>query len=680
MPVSQKDWSARMWEYDIDAILEEHQQKMLQQMAKKIRTYLVSKAVLVEGNRRYGRRIELSEFNIADYFDDYNGSGMFYQILYCGLNCTDNLDRYLAQKICDYVPELDRRTISNKDLRALTQRINMTDWGDRVTANLRKRFPRKQVLFYLMKNPRYHDLVEDYEENRVAREQLHQTMLREIPDDYIDFYPLAREMHRYFYIHEGPTNSGKTYQAIQALKKSENGIYLGPLRLLAYEQFESLNLAGYPCDLITGEERMEVPGARYQASTVEMFNPERQYEMAVLDEAQMISDESRGGSWTSVMLGICAEEIHVCCAPNAVKLLVRLIEDCGDSYEIIHHDRQTPLRTEHEEFLFPKSVREKDALIVFSKRDVHAVASELQRKGISCSVIYGSLPYDVRHDEARKFMEGDTQVVVATDAIGMGMNLPIQRVVFLATAKFDGKDIRPLLPEEVQQIAGRAGRRGIFDVGYVNAFGDFPFIAESLAEKVPDLEYAVIAFPSSLLGLDARLSEILKRWNAIREKPGYRKEDLQMQIELCEQLEAVSGGKNKELIYQFLMIPFDEKEESLNHLWEDFFRAEYFGYEISFRDICPNLSNFETRGAADLPSLELAYKVCDLAYYYMQRFDHTEELDDIVEVKRRISDLIMEILDKQKLPSKLCRYCGKPLPWNYRYNMCQKCFRKRRWR
>ena len=677
----QKDnYEDLIWSLDIDAILEEHRSKMLASMAKQIRRYLSDGVVLVEGRPGYGRRVELSETNIAQYFDDYHGSGIFEQILMSALRTGYNLDRYLALKVCDYVPEMDRQRISKRDLKMLTRRVGLTTWNEDVTHELAKRFPKKQIFYYLRRNPRYHAAVEHYENLSEQNAILHENMLREIPDDYTEFYPLARQMHRHFVIHEGPTNSGKTYQAINALRESEKGIYLGPLRLLAYEQFESLNMDEYPCSLVTGEERIEVPGSRYQASTVEMFNPEAQYEVAVIDECQMISDESRGGSWTAAILGICADEVHLCCASNAVPLLIRLIEDCEDDYEGVHHKRQTPLRMEQRDFSFPKSVQEKDALIVFSKRDVHAVASELQRHGIACSVIYGSLPYDVRHDEARKFMEGDTQVVVATDAIGMGMNLPIQRVVFLETAKFDGKDLRPLLPEEVQQIAGRAGRRGLFNVGYVNAFGDRPFIASSLTEKVPDLTHAAIAFPQSLLGLDASLSDILKRWNTIPEKPGYEKENLDIEIALCEQLEKISGKGDKELIYQFLMIPFDEKEDYLNHLWEDFYRAERAGREIRFSSVRPNLENFVDPKARDLPELELAYKVCDLTFYYDQRFSHTEDLEEITETKQEISDMIMRILEEQKLPAKHCKYCGRPLPWNYRYGMCERCHKKHRWR
>ena len=106
---------------------------------------------------------------------------------------------------------------------------------------------------------------------------------------------------------------------------------------------------------------------------------------------------------------------------------------------------------------FTKEARRGTAFIVFSRKDVHAVAGELQRKGFRCSVIYGALPYDVRRNEVKRYVNGETDIVVATDAIGMGLNLPIERVIFLTTEKFDGTQQRPLTPTEIKQIAGRAG-------------------------------------------------------------------------------------------------------------------------------------------------------------------------------------------------------------------------------
>ena len=534
---------------------------------------------------------------------------------------------------------------------------------------LYERMTVEHVSELLKQNGRYAKVMKHYESEVRRLRNLHENMLREIPDNYIELYPLARRMDRHFIIHAGPTNSGKTYQALQALKAAETGVYLGPLRLLAYEQFEAMNMDLCPCNLLTGEETIDIPGAKHQASTVEMLNLSTIYDCAVIDEAQMITDKDRGGAWTTAVLGVCAEEVHVCCALNAVELLIHLIEDCEDTYEVVYHRRQTRLALDNSTFDFPGSVQEKDALIVFSRRNVHAVASELQRRGILCSVIYGALPYDVRHEEARKFMNGETQVVVATDAIGLGMNLPIRRIVFLEQSKYDGEEVRYLKPDEVQQIAGRAGRRGMYEIGFVNSFGEKRFIRQQLLTENPPLQSAIIDFPPSLLGLDASLSDILKRWNAIPEKAGYHKADLTLKIELCEQLEVFS--EDKDLIYRFLMIPFDEKEDALREMWVHLFLQQQAGETVRAVDYLPYHGTIPN--AVQLQDLEFSYKVCDLLYYYLERFGLDEELPDVREEKRIISEGITELLEKQQLPENRCKRCGRRLPWNYRYRVCESC-------
>jgi hypothetical protein len=120
------------------------------------------------------------------------------------------------------------------------------------------------------------------------------------------WYPVARAMKRKIIFHAGPTNSGKTYNAIRALKDSWSGIYCGPLRLLALEVFESLNMDGVSTSLLTGQERREMPFAKHVSCTVEMVDVETLVDVAVIDEIQMIGDDSRGASWTRALLGIPA--------------------------------------------------------------------------------------------------------------------------------------------------------------------------------------------------------------------------------------------------------------------------------------------------------------------------------------------------------------------------------------
>ena len=220
----------------------------------------------------------------------------------------------------------------------------------------------------------------EMEESARKEQELFRLVLTEIPDNYVDLYPAARSMKRHFVLHIGPTNSGKTHDAIEELIHADNGIYLAPLRLLAFELYERMNRGECPCSLVTGEEQFIIDGARHQSSTIEMLNVGQQYDVAVIDEAQMIADSERGGAWATAIMGVCAPRVHVCAAPEAEKRIIEIIRDCGDDYEIVRHRRMTPLVYEEKPFRFPEDVRAGDALIVFSRRNVHAVAAQLRNK------------------------------------------------------------------------------------------------------------------------------------------------------------------------------------------------------------------------------------------------------------------------------------------------------------
>ena len=223
----------------------------------------------------------------------------------------------------------------------------------------------------------------------------------------IDMVPLkpetefqeTRTMHRKFILHVGPTNCGKTYHALERLKTSASGVYLGPLRLLALEVYEKMRESGVPCTMLTGEERIYEENSRVISSTVEMLDIDQVYDVAVIDEAQMIADSDRGHSWTRGILGIQCPEIHICMSPAAQKVVTHLIELCGDTFEIRSYERKTALVCEEEPFDFPDDVRAGDALIVFTKRAVLDIAGRLERQGIRTSVIYGSLPPEIRRRE-----------------------------------------------------------------------------------------------------------------------------------------------------------------------------------------------------------------------------------------------------------------------------------------
>jgi len=544
-------------------------------------------------------------------------------------------------------------------------------------AELRRRFPEKRIRLLISQNPSLRRLQKQADARAAKEQRLRAALLNAIPEHYRDLYPLARQMKRTFILHLGPTNSGKTYEGVQRLRGARQGIYLGPLRLLAAEQFETLNMDDVPCSLVTGEEQIRVPGSRVQSSTVEMADLKAHYDVAVIDECQMIADRDRGGAWTAAILGLCADEIHACASPDAEGLLTRMIADCGDEYTIVRHERMTPLAVEKEGFQFPASVRPGDALIVFSKARVHAVAAELRSQGYRVSLIYGALPPDVRRDQAERFHRGDTEVVVSTDAIAMGMNLPIERVVFLEAEKYDGDITRTLTDAEIKQIAGRAGRYGLYDVGYVNAYGFKGLVANALSKPLRPLTEAVIRFPESLLGIPLPLTQIINQWIQMQDKGCFSKASTARMAALAAMLE--TRHTDKALLYRFLCIPFDETEPDLLARWKAMYHAECQGEHIAVLAEIPGLLDPEECTMQMLDALEADYRRCDLYYNYARLF--IEEPDALLEEIQRRKDLIsrgiIHILSTQKLQQKVCHSCKKRLPWNWPYRLCDSCYRRR---
>ncbi|MBF0165749.1 MAG: hypothetical protein HQM01_14800, partial [Magnetococcales bacterium] len=154
----------------------------------------------------------------------------------------------------------------------------------------------------------------------------------------------ARERLRQVRMYLGPTNSGKTFQALQRLIDAENGIYLAPLRLLALEVAETLNEWGVPCNMITGEERVLVEGARHTACTIEMLPLAKRYQVCVIDEAQMLGDADRGWAWTQAILGARAEELLIIGAPECRPAVEKLLALTGDPFDVEYLERLSPLQ------------------------------------------------------------------------------------------------------------------------------------------------------------------------------------------------------------------------------------------------------------------------------------------------------------------------------------------------
>ena len=345
----------------------------------------------------------------------------------------------------------------------------------------------------------------------------------------IEWFPATRALQRTVHLHVGPTNSGKTYHALQRLEAAESGIYAGPLRLLAHEVFSRFNAKGKPCALVTGEERRVPEGmTNFMSScTVEMVPLNSVMDVAVIDEIQMMADSERGWAWTQAFLGVQAKEVHLCGELRTIQLVTDLCKAMGDTLIIHRYERLSPLKTEKQSLNGDLGRLQKgDAIILFSRVAIHAMKADIEKAtGKRCAVVYGSLPPETRAQQAALFNDpnNDYDFLVASDAVGMGLNLSIKRIIFEATSKHDGVGFRLIRTSEIKQIAGRAGRyktasdaiqkgtsedgeasketKPVKNIGLVTTLENFdlPIVRSAMETEVEPLKTAGIFPPSNIL-------------------------------------------------------------------------------------------------------------------------------------------------------------------------------------
>ena len=486
-----------------------------------------------------------------------------------------------------------------------------------------------------------------------------------------DEYPEARAMKRKFILHIGPTNSGKTHDALARLKESSHGAYFGPLRLLALEVYDKCNVEHVPCSMITGEETIEVPGAVCQSCTIEMLNDHEYFDIVVVDECQMVGDPYRGHNWTRAILGLRAEEIHLCMAPEAESIITQMIKRCGDSYRIVRHKRNTRLTVERKAYSMVNDLKKGDALIVFSKKSVLALAAHLEKQGISCSVIYGSLPPATRREQVRRFLEKETDIVVSTDAIGMGLNLPIRRIVFVETSKFDGVAKRNLEPAEIKQIAGRAGRFGIYEEGFVAAVDGIELIEDGLSRLLVPIMKAYVGFPEQLLELPAEIDNLIKIWASMDAPAIYQKMEVDELLALYQHFLMVHRDRlnefEKQEIYKLITCAIDINNKLVVDLWKDYCRE--------YREV--DELEFPYSPGNDLYDLESYYKMLDLYFQFSRKVSLPVQAENLMEERRETEEEISRILKNEcGSYSRKCSVCGRELAWDYPFSICEKCFER----
>ena len=343
-------------------------------------------------------------------------------------------------------------------------------------------------------------------------------------------------MRRKFIYHGGPTNSGKTYHALKRLAAADpekgGGVYAGPLRLLALEVYEQLNKEGVWTSLITGQEKRELPGSSHVACTLEMVDLNKDYDVAVVDEIQMIGDQQRGYAWTRAIQGIRAKEIHLCGGLESYEIVKNVIESMGDEFELKKYDRLSTLKIADRSLEGDYSkIQPGDCIVAFSRADIFSIKKEVEKKTpYKCCTVYGQLPPETRSEQARLFNEEDTgyDVLVASDAIGMGLNLNIRRIVLHTTVK-RGKNTGYINPSNIKQIAGRAGRLSSkYDYGEVTAWqnADLAYIKAVMQWDIPQIKQVGL-FPSL-----EQVQEFSDRIQSLTKKEGgYSDEEIDADIQ-----------------------------------------------------------------------------------------------------------------------------------------------------
>ena len=278
----------------------------------------------------------------------------------------------------------------------------------------------------------------------------------------------------------GPTNTGKTFLAIETMLSFDSGMIGFPLRLLAREVYDKIikKISLDKVALITGEEKIIPINAKYFLCTVESMPINKHVDFVGIDEIQMCADHERGHIFTDRLLNLRGEKLTMLMGSSTIKNIVNKL---GEDTEFINRNRLSKLSyVGHKKI---SRINRKTAIIAFSTEEVYAIAELVRRQKGGAAIVMGSLSPKTRNAQVALYQSGDVDFLVATDAIGMGINMDLENVFFSNLKKFDGKKLRRLNLSEIGQIAGRAGR-------YLNdgSFGITGDCKEITAEDVDLLE------------------------------------------------------------------------------------------------------------------------------------------------------------------------------------------------
>lgn len=478
---------------------------------------------------------------------------------------------------------------------------------------------------------------------------------------YHKLYP-ARRLTRRWIALLGPTNSGKTHRSIEAMAAAEHAIYLSPLRLMALENQERIESMGVPCSLVTGEEEIIREGATHFCCTVEEFARFRHqhWDVVVVDEVQMMADPQRGWAWVDALVSAHTPKLMMT-GPALIEPSLRtLCELCEDQLQAQRTKRLSPVEVAKHattlERLEPGSL-----LVAFSRKLVLELKGMLESAGKSVSVVYGALSPEVRREQARRFREGEADIMVATDAVGMGLNLPAHTLCFYTDEKFDGIQNRQLKVQEVKQIGGRAGRFGHHDRGEITALDPQTLKSIRRLFNSPDAPVDLSQFqvrPSidHLSAISELMGEpsLLRSWLTFNRNINYGEAFVSvLPDELAEWIELIDDPKIPLwLRWTFACTPirggFDSPASQHAQRW---IKRVAEGHAIPM----PRLLL-----GADLASLESTLHVVE-TYLHLARSlpEHFPEHDDGEEARKLLNDAITRELSRQRKPRAAKRGGGR---------------------
>lgn len=477
-------------------------------------------------------------------------------------------------------------------------------------------------------------------------------------EGYPDTFHKARHLQRKVTLYVGPPNSGKTHAAFERLAKAEKGAYLAPLRLLALEGRDRLQGRGVACSLLTGEENVPAEDAAVVSSTIEMVGTNEPIEVAVIDEAQMIFDNYRGWAWTQAIVAVPADEVIIICSAYAVPAIQNLLRLCGEDSEVRHFERKQHVQLMHAPVPI-NALKKGDAVVAFSRREVLMLRDQIAANGKAVSVIYGALPPEVRRREAERFAHGESHVLVATDAIGMGLNLPIRRVLFSTMVKFDGQTDRPLSVSEVHQIAGRAGRFGMHDEGFVGVLKEAePTALRMLRDLLPKQPKAPADFKAPVAPNWWHVETIATRLKKDRlrdvldifmeqlelDDAHFAVAELEQMLDLAEQLDRSAGKLSLRDRFVYAQAPVDTRtdaqlQEFLN--WTHYHALTGEAGSPWFLEEVDEHSRLER--------MEQALRSCTLWLWLDLRFPNVYgHVDKVVDLRSRLNDGIERHLKGKK--------------------------------